>query len=335
MTKIARLVEDGIRRHGRFEATPVANPLDEFAGARRAWEGFRLKEWAGFTLTHPDLYSSMILQDAKYLANSEIYVYDRATGDLVERSAAAPGGSLGLPTELAKGRVALKARGYKIAYNFEPTRVRIMVRVEPREGMGRIEANLTLDPTKASPPLVVSSPLPGERGAALYTNKLIYPASGVLKVDGRVYKFDPARDFATLDEHKSHLPYRTDWTWGTFAMVADGGYMGSNFVTRPQYDDREEESCIWTPTAAEPLRDVAFEPLGGGDLDPWSVSSADGRLEVVFTPEGAKGVSKQFGAAAISYWQKFGTYAGRLQGESRSVEFADVHGVLEGMHARL
>jgi hypothetical protein len=335
MAQISHLVESGGRHYGRFATTPVANPLDAYSGLRRGWENFRLKEWAGFTLTHPEIYSSMILQDAKYMATSQLYVFERDTGRLTERAGAGAGGSIGLPTELAKAKVGLKARGYQVAYNFEPHRVRVMARVGPKDGLPGIEANLTLDPAHASPPLVVSAPLPGEAGAALYTNKVIYPASGVLVVGDRIYRFDPARDFAILDEHKSHLPYHTTWTWGTFALPVAGGHMGANFATRPQFPDREEESCLWTPDAAEPLSSISFERLGEGELAPWSVRSEDGRLDVTFAPEGAKDVSQQFGVAAISYWQRFGLYSGVLRGERHTQKFEGVHGVLEGMRARL
>jgi hypothetical protein len=309
--------------------------LDAYRGPRRLFEGFRLKEWAGFTLTHPEIYSSMILQDAKYLATSQIYVFERDGGRLTERAGARAGGSIGLPDELAKAKVGLEARGYRLAYNFEPHRIRVMARVRPTDGLDGIRVNLTLDPVHASPPLAVSAPLPGGRGTALYTNKVVYPAWGSVEVGGRVYRFDPARDFAMLDEHKSHLPYRTTWTWGTFAMPVAGGYMGANFASRPQLQGQEEESCLWTPTAAEPLASISFDRLGPGELAPWRVWSADGRLEATFAPEGAKDVRQQFGLASISYWQRFGLYRGVLRGEHRTEEFEGVHGVLEGMRARL
>ncbi|MDR1443147.1 MAG: DUF2804 domain-containing protein [Bifidobacteriaceae bacterium] len=329
------LVASGQRRFGRFTDTPLANPLDAYPPLARGWAGWRTKEWAGFTLTHPELFSSMILQDAKYLASSEIYVYDRASGDLAQHAANALGGSLHMPTRLLDSAVALHARGYRIAYNFEPGRIRLMVRIEPDGDTPGINANLTLDPAGASPPLVVSAHLPGGRNSNLYTNKIIYPAAGAIEVGGRRYQFNPARDFAILDEHKSRLPYRTEWTWGTFAMPVSGGFLGANLAVRPQFPDQEEESCIWTPRAAEPLRDISFEPLGPQDLAPWAIRSTDGRVDLTFTPEGTKGVNHQLGLAAIVYQQRFGTYAGNIKADGSDHRFDGVHGVLEQMQARM
>jgi hypothetical protein len=181
---------------------------------------------------------------------------------------------------------------------------------------------------------VVSSLLPG---GSLYTNKVIFPASGFLRVGTQAYVFDPARDFAILDEHKSHLPRHTDWTWGTFAQVADGGYAGANFIARPEVAGHEEESCVWTPTAAEALSDVTFTPQGDDPMSPWKVRSDDGRLDVTFTPEGRKNVTMNMAAVHLDYYQAFGHYDGTL----RSAETGKVwpveanHGVLEVMHAVL
>lgn len=77
MRDLSSLVEDGIRRYGRFPVRPAnVNPLDERGRMPRAVRRLRLKEWLGFTLIHPDWFSSLIMQDANYLASSEIYGYD-------------------------------------------------------------------------------------------------------------------------------------------------------------------------------------------------------------------------------------------------------------------
>jgi hypothetical protein len=96
-----------VRHEGRFATRPTdVNPLDAYAGPRRAWRRLRLKEWVGFTLMHPDVYASMIIQDAHYLASSEIYVHDRAAGALHQRAANARGGSPGLPARFYGGHCA-------------------------------------------------------------------------------------------------------------------------------------------------------------------------------------------------------------------------------------
>lgn len=326
------VVEAGTRHLGRFLRTPRnANPADEFRGLRRAFEDWRTKEWVGFTLSHPEMFSSTIVQDAKYLASGEMYVFDRATRRLSQWAGSMNPRRLTLPADVLDSRVrfADDRKGYRIGYDFGADAIVIAVDIASQGENPGISGRLELDPRGASAPLVVSSILPA--GGRMYTNKIVFPAAGSLRVGDREYVFDPARDVAILDEHKSHLPYRTRWVWGTFAAPVPGGYLGANFAARPHLAGQEEESAIWTPDGVEPLAGIAFEPQGDAQLAPWRIRSADDRLDVVFTPEGRKNVDVNFVVAALRYFQMYGVYSGRVNG----VDIGHVNGVCEDFTARL
>ena len=98
MTTPERLVESGRRHHGWFDERPRdVNPPDEFSGLSRRWHDFRLKEWVGFTLVHPEVAGAMIIQEAKYLASSEFYVRDLGSQQLTEFAVNGRGGSCSSP----------------------------------------------------------------------------------------------------------------------------------------------------------------------------------------------------------------------------------------------
>jgi hypothetical protein len=324
------LVENGERHFGRFQHTPIANPLDAVGWPGRAYAWFRTKEWVGFTLIHPEIFSSMIIQDAKYLTTGDMYVADQATGVLVELSANCVAKPLRLPRDLLHAPVSFAASGYRLGYRFAVDSVEIAIDID--KGLG-IRGQLSLNAHRASAPLVVSSRLPG---GLMYTNKIVYPAEGTITCGDRTYVFEPDRDFAILDEHHSALPYRSEWTWGTFALPTAAGIVGANFAARPSVPGEQEESCVWTPEAAEPLADVTFERVGDGDLAPYAVRSADGRLDVTFTPEGGKHEDLALGVVEMHYVQQYGSYAGTVASlDGRIWPVDGVHGVLEHMLARL
>lgn len=334
METIDRLVEDGTRRYGRFANRPSdANPLDEFTGLARQWRRLRLKEWLGWTLVHPEIHSSMILQDAHYLASSEIYVRDKASGKLHQHARNARGGSLNIPQVLWGSRPEITAKGYGIRYDLaaEGSIHRITVDIAATDSEQAFAGVLELDGSAASPALSVSSRLPG---GTMYTHKAIFPASGSLRVGEREIVFDPARDFAILDEHKSFLPYRTSWVWGTFATGLSAGILGANFVRRPELPGEAQESCLWVPGGVEPLADVTFTPASSSDLAAWRICSGDGRLDVTFTPEGRKDVEHQLGLVAIDYFQLYGRYTGTMRSTGGSAYDVDVQGVCESMRMR-
>jgi hypothetical protein len=330
------LVEGRVRRYGRLAARPgCVNPLDAYKGVSRALRRLRLKEWIGFTLIHPDWYSSLIMQDANYLASSEIYAYDRLTGLLRQHAANARGGSLALPQKLAGASPRFAKDGYLLEYQFSADgkqhRIRLDIKATPKAPA--FTGELELHGDRASRPLSVSSRFPGGK---LYTHKALIPAEGVLRVGAADIVFNPDRDLAILDEHKSFFPYRTTWLWGTFAWQSGGSPVGANFAARPSTPGEEEESCIWTPRACEPLTDVTFTPASGNSLSPWHIASRDGRLDVTFEPEGRKDVRHQLGLFSIDYFQLFGHYRGTLRGaDGSSYPVDDVHGVCESFRARL
>lgn len=332
---VERLVQDGVRSSGRFARRPrVVNPLDEVGPLRRKWRTLRLKEWVGFTLVHPELWSSMIVQDAHYLASSELYVHDRASGRLHQHSVNARGGSPGFSPELFGTRCGVRTRAYPLDYEFAERagthRIRFDIAASATEPA--MSGELDLDGGAASPALSVSAPLPG---GAMYTHKAIYPVRGWMRVGQREYEFDGERDLAILDEHRSLLPYRTGWLWGTFASRTADGLVGANFADRATVLGSEEESCLWTPDAAEELSDVTFRRESEEPLAPWSIRSADDRLRVRFEPAGRKVVAHQLGLFAIDYVQYYGTYSGVVRGARGSYEIEGAHGVCESMRARL
>jgi hypothetical protein len=171
-------------------------------------------------------------------------------------------------------------------------------------------------------------------GGPIYTHKAVFPVEGVLRIGADEIVFDPSRDLAILDEHKSFFPYRTRWQWGTFAMHTPDGLVGANFADHEMMPGDAEESCVWTPSACEPLADIRFVQRGSEPLSAWHVSSGDGRLDVTFEPEGRKQERRNFGIAAINYFQLCGHFTGTLRSNDQSYAVDHVYGVCERMRAR-
>lgn len=330
------LVEGGTRLDGRLGERPErVNPLDLYAGSRRRLKALRLKQWVGFTLLGAEFASSLILQDAGYLASSEIYVRSLRTGRLTEHARNVRAGSLRLAERLYGSRPEISVPGYRIAYEWGAAGGdhRVEVGVAAAGDDAGIRMSLTLHGASASAPLSVSADLPG---GAMYTHKLAFPVSGHVEAAGERFELDPARDLALLDEHRTFLPYRTSWTWGTFAQQLPAGIVGANFARRPVVAGTEEESALWVPGSCEPLSEITFDRSSDADLATWRMTSADGRLEATFTPEGHKSVRHQLVLAEIDYHQWFGTYDGVVRStDGTAYEVSGARGVCETMRARL
>lgn len=74
--------------------------------------------------------------------------------------------------------------------------------------------------------------------------------------------------------------------------------------------------------------------MADGELSPWRIRSADGRLDVVFTPQGGKPENVSLMLAEMHYTQWFGHYDGALRHDDQTWVVENVPGVCERMDAR-
>ncbi|GAB3920416.1 hypothetical protein GCM10011575_44530 [Microlunatus endophyticus] len=66
------------------------------------------------------------------------------------------------------------------------------------------------------------------------------------------------------------------------------------------------------------------------------VASADGRVDLLFSPQGRKRAEHQLVVAAMDYFQECGTWHGTVRAlDGTRYELSGRPGVLERMHARL
>jgi len=328
------LVSEYVRTYGRFESRPqLVNPLEAFAGMEQRLRQLRLKEWIGFTLIHPELYSSLVIQDAHYLASSEIYTFDRRRGELYEHASNARGGSPTLPPELFGSECVYTRPGYELVYAFGAER-----------GTHRI--SLDIAASRRAPAMHGELSLDGGGGRRRFRLARGCPAGRCTRTSGSIRRgarsgwVTPSscsirRGTLRSSTSTGRFSLPNSLAVGTFAHIGLDGPVGANFISRAGGAADPEESCIWTRHAAEPLDDVSFAPQSAGPLSPWRMWSADGRLDVVFEPDGRKDVRHQLLLAAIDYFQLFGRYTGTLRSAERTHTLRGVHGVCECMLARL
>ncbi|WP_052460527.1 DUF2804 family protein [Microbacterium gorillae] len=332
MSDSENLVVDGAIRYGWMRARPrVANPLEGAAGPIGWLRRTRLKEWIGLFVAHSEWSAGFILQDAKYHRASDVHAYHGDTDTLVTHSTR---GEVSLPANALETTSSVSGPGYDIRLVFGGPggTHRITIDVAASTEGPAMRGELLLHGEGSSAPLSVSERL--TRGS-LYTWKETFPVSGELRVGDSTIRFEPARDVAIIDEHRSLQPYRTDWTWGTFGFPTASGIVGANFVTRPHRAGQQGESALWADGVCEPLGDITFVPSGQDPLAPWTITSDDGGLAVEFTPKRRKPTVLSLGVFAMDYVMMYGSYRGIVRTDRATYGVHDVPGTCERMHARL
>lgn len=184
-----------------------------------------------------------------------------------------------------------------------------------------------------TPLTVVSDVGRGRRNPGLTIKRAGLPARGTIWFDGQCYTLNEAH--ACLDFTQAFFPRRTDWQWATAGgRDVQGRRIGFNLALGVHDDARGRfnENALWVDGVPAALPAVAFTPALGSA--PWSVRSADGAVELSFTPRGERKEDVNLLALSSRYRQPFGTFTGQLRDASgRTVALREVPGVTEDHHA--
>jgi hypothetical protein len=169
---------------------------------------------------------------------------------------------------------------------------------------------------------------PVEGGAWHATHKS--PAMAVrghARAGGQVYSLDGA--WASLDHSNGLLARDTCWRWASahgpgIGFNLQAGYFGEN------------ENALWLDGRLVALGAAHFEFDPANTLGPWRIHTADGLLDLIFTPEGERREDRNLIVAASRYVQPVGTFAGRVRTSPDAAwhEVVDLVGVVEDHFSR-
>ena len=154
-------------------------------------------------------------------------------------------------------------------------------------------------------------------GRAAYTHKAAgLPVRGTALLGSAVH--DLHGGLATLDWTRSLANRETRWKWASFASHQGGRRIGLN-LSAEVYDDAEGvslENAYWIDGDVHPLGAVSFA-LPETDrraVDPWVIRSADGRVDLTFSPLGARSQRVDLRVLRSAFVQPYGTFEGTLDG---------------------
>jgi hypothetical protein len=264
-------------------------------GRGALWRRFRHKRWHFVALVTDEVFCGLAVVDIGWSNSAFAYVFDRARREVV--AAFSPVGLPGLTASVGHSACA-------------PSRFRLLnqrIDIEPagplcyalrlRSGGFRIDAAYG----GAAPRLLAVGPA-RDGGSVHATQKSPALAlSGELHAGGQRYCLDGG--VASFDYSNGLLGRSTAWRWVS-AHTADmgvnlqTGYFGSS------------ENALWLDGRIVPLGEAEFDIEPGGPLAPWRIRTADGLLDLRFTPEGVRRDDKNLVLATSRLTQQVGTFDG-------------------------
>jgi hypothetical protein len=303
---------------GRFQGLAKGFDWHRLAApfARSAlWRRFHHKRWHYVALSTPEVFCGIAVVDVGWTNTAFAYVFDRNS-----RQVAGAWSQDGLPGLTAT--LADHAEGESV-FRFPGKTIRLSARgLSVRGGGMAIEAVFS----GASPVLLaVGRP---EGGAVHATQKSgALACRGEVRVRGQAWPLEGG--CASYDYSNGLLARDTAWRWASahapgLGFNLQAGYFGSN------------ENALWLDGELVALGAARFEYDPANPLADWRVSTGDGLLELVFTPEGARREDKDLVVAASRYIQPIGVFNGwvRPHPDRPKVAVTGLAGVTEDHHSR-
>lgn len=200
-------------------------------------------------------------------------------------------------------------------------------------GRGGFLAEVSLDGHGAPSPSVLVTPVAGP-GVRVTQKAGGLAARGTLALGRRTLLLDGGT--GGVDATHGFLARDTAWRWAFGTGRLPGGSpiafnLAEGFAGVPDGDPGENAIYRSFETARLPPVSFAFDR--DHPLSPWRVASADGSVDLAFTPEAMHREVRNLLVLRTRFAQLAGTFHGRLPGPGGPVEIAGLPGVVEDHRA--
>ena len=243
-----------------------------------------------------------------------------------------PLGKTGMPSTTKTGDVKFKNKKLAIEFlNQDGCRILRMECPSFNGGKGiRCNVKLTDEPDES---MVIATPWDSDEHAFYYNQKInCMRASGKVEYDGKTYELNPNTDFAGLDWGRGVWTYDNYWYWGSGSGQVDGVPFGFNIGYGFGNTSAASENTIFYNGKAHKFDDVKFN-ISENYVDPWTITSSDGRFEMDFVPIIDRAAKIDLKAIITDQHQVFGKMSGTaILDDGTKIEIKDFLCFAEEVH---
>ncbi len=305
--------------------------------SRRA-RHFHYKQFQYFGVLSTPVLAGCALAHTGYLGLAFVYAYDTASRHLHAETFRVPlGHGLQLSESPVNGESILRTRGAEIRMGYREHNdgtLEKSLAVQTHRGLV-IDASV-LESTPFQPLSLCTRT--GINGWT-YANKVAgLPAKGHIQLPGTHYDLAALGAGGHHDFTAGYLRRETFWNWACLSgpVVADDGgqsWLGLNLscgVNETSYS----ENCLWLDGQRLPVGQARFDYDPRHPLHPWRIHTADGTVDLRFTPEGAHTERLDLWLFASDFKQLFGRFDGTLVAAGRRLQLHAQPGFVEEQYAK-
>jgi hypothetical protein len=298
--------------------TPMGIPVPGFA------KKMKFNQFHFFGVIGPELMAGLAVVDLKLVTNGFFYIYDRQSRELVESK------KLSLPNR----KVFIKTDPSHTHSCFESGDFSISIQHNRISACGKdVALTAEIDLADADPLRICTRA--GYRGW-VYTQKTSpLKLTGELSFKGKTVAIASPDYMGLMDWTGGFMRRYTYWNWAaTAATLPDGRPFGLNLASGVN-ETGFTENVFWLDGVRSKVSTVNFVFDQKDLYAPWRITSADGKLNLTFTPEAERSEKLHTGLIASRFTQLMGTLAGELVDESgERVRLENCPGWVEDHYAK-
>lgn len=305
----------------------------------RALRPFKRKRWHYVFVATPEVALLKAVVDVGYGSNAFAVAYDlRARRLLADVSMLGVPGLTAVgdhPGAGAHGRFDTLGARLRVSRGAGESAYRLQGDVaDARSGSGPLRWEAQLHTQGAAPALTVVAPVAGDGRVNVTQKRSALLAQGALEAGGRRYSLEGG--VGGLDYTHGYLARHTAWRWAFAAgRLEDGTVIGMNLVEGFNDSAGEaNENALWVGERLYPLSRARFTYAKHDLRQPWTVSTADGAVQLGFQPLHVHREERDLKLIVSRFAQPLGLFEGTLRVGGRTLQVTALPGVTEEQDMR-
>lgn len=304
---------------------------------------FRKKEWDYYLITNEEFALAFTISDLGYMgliSASYIDFQNKSAITKTKLELLPLGKRYGLGTDSKDGRAVISSKKVHMKFQKQQEKRSIECVWKGFAGNDDLKVKLTMKQPEMES-MCIATPWKEKETAFYYNEKInCMPVSGKAMIGEKTLLMEPQSSFAVLDWGRGVWTYDNTWYWGTGSGLHEGVPFGFNLGYGFSDRSSASENVVFYDGKIHKLDLVTFgipkEPNGTFQyMEPWTITSNDGRLEGRFVPILDRNANMNAGLVASEQHQVFGRLSVKvILDDKKELDIKDFLCALEVVHNR-
>lgn len=279
----------------------------------------------------PDLIVGFAIVNLKLASNAFLYLYEPKTGFFEEFSFLQPF-TRGTQFDPSPNNGTCEFRKGDNFFSIQASTIPGVRQVKVNLGK-KVAIDATIDETTHYNPLEICTRA-GYNGWVFTHKSAAQTCNGTVRWGNNLIDLSEIGALAAVDWTGGFMRKHTFWNWGSLShKLEDGRLLGFNLAAGVN-ETGHTENAIWLDGRLIKVDMVDFLFDRYQPKNTWALRSADGIIDLHFTPEGQRSDKTNAGVIISNFTQFFGRFHGDIHLENETIRLQDVWGLTEDHFAK-